>query len=543
MSRWLEALWEPSAGLFSLPGGLDMLDISGDGDARLICADLGPVGSDSTKIRVYKGGDQITEHNMIEPPCGIVGFYTENGEPRSSVVAVGAGASIWHKCGLDEELNVLTLADDLELLLKELGAAFLSPRTLKFLSLDNNLRLSFAEQYRRIPLVKANALTAIAIIRRDSWNDPASSCLILGTEAGEVLVLDSRAFSVMDKHILEWPPAAFASCGLWTGDGSIIIIGRDGKIGTIRRGSSVKLWETLPAPAVAIAVLTSQGAAVAVMDGTLVGFSKTGIKLWHINIPGIMLDLVSLPVPQNGLSLLAVSTVGYGIRIYDGKHHVDTVKIMEPVSALKYGRMGQEERTIAMVTVGGGLCMKILKRTADFNTNNSISNSSSSNTSKFSIPKKTRLFVDQTIRERAEAKKIHNTFQQGFLRLRLTTAKQASEHLSENQALGSNPITLETNVLGLGPNYMIRIIVTNISEDLSSTELYILCRAEDTDVNPRMIDLPLLPSAVPIPLAINANLKSQISGKVKILLCKKSNPKPLVITTVILPAAEEDFEI
>lgn len=84
-----------------------------------------------------------------------------------------------------------------------------------------------------------------------------------------------RAFSVMDKHILEWPPAAFASCGLWTGDGRIIIIGRDGKIGTIRRGSSVKLWETLPAPAVAIAVLTSQGAAVAIMDGTLVGFSKT----------------------------------------------------------------------------------------------------------------------------------------------------------------------------------------------------------------------------------------------------------------------------
>lgn len=106
---------------------------------------------------------------------------------------------IEYKCGLDEELNVLTLADDLELLLKELGAAFLSPRTLKFLFLDNNLRLSFAEQYRRIPLVKANALTAIAIIRRDSWNDPASSCLILGTESCEVLVLDPRYFSRIIK--------------------------------------------------------------------------------------------------------------------------------------------------------------------------------------------------------------------------------------------------------------------------------------------------------------------------------------------------------
>jgi len=52
-SRWLEALWEPSAGLFVLPGGLDMLDISGDGDARLICADLGAVGSDSTKVLIF----------------------------------------------------------------------------------------------------------------------------------------------------------------------------------------------------------------------------------------------------------------------------------------------------------------------------------------------------------------------------------------------------------------------------------------------------------------------------------------------------------
>lgn len=33
-----------------MPGGLDMLDISGDGEARLICADLGPVGNDSTKV-------------------------------------------------------------------------------------------------------------------------------------------------------------------------------------------------------------------------------------------------------------------------------------------------------------------------------------------------------------------------------------------------------------------------------------------------------------------------------------------------------------
>lgn len=87
---------------------------------------------------------------------------------------------------------MLTLADELDLLLKELGAAFISSRTLKFLSMDPNLRASFAEQYKKVPLVRSNALSAISVIRRDSWNDPASGCLVLGTEFGEVLVLDPR---------------------------------------------------------------------------------------------------------------------------------------------------------------------------------------------------------------------------------------------------------------------------------------------------------------------------------------------------------------
>jgi len=32
---------------------------------------------------------------MVDPPCGVVGFYTENGEHRSSVTAVGAGDSVY----------------------------------------------------------------------------------------------------------------------------------------------------------------------------------------------------------------------------------------------------------------------------------------------------------------------------------------------------------------------------------------------------------------------------------------------------------------
>ncbi|XP_078047896.1 BBSome complex member BBS1-like isoform X2 [Augochlora pura] len=568
-NRWLEALWEPGAKLYTLPNALDMLDVTGDGDARLICVDLGPLGTSSAKIRVYKGGDQITEHNMVDRTCGVVGLYTENGEPRSSVLAVGGGSSvyifknmrpyykyslphldvhpkereIWHKAGLEDELNVLTLTDELELLLKEFGAGFISPRTLKFLSMDPSLKAEFAAKYKTIPLIKSNALSAISVIRKDSWSNPASGCIVLGTEFGEVLVLDPRTFTAMDKHFVGWAPVAFACTGLWTGDGKILIIARDGKIGAIKRGSPMKLWEQLPAPAVAISVLNNDNVAVTLMDGTLVGFSKKGIKLWNVDVPGAILDSASLPVPQSGLSLLAVSTAGFGIRIYDGKHHVDTLKIMEPVSALKYGRMGQEERTMAMVTVGGGLCVKILKRTADFSIHNTTTDSLTNDSPKFTIPKKTRLFVEQTIRERSEAKKIHSTFQQGLLRLRLIVAKKTVESLNESQDSGPCLITMEATVLGLGPSYQIRITLTNVSDEMSDTGLYIVCRSENTDVRPRVIDVPLLPSGIPIPMALNATLTSRISGRVQILLCKKARTKPINVVTVVLPAAEEDIEV
>lgn len=49
-NRWLEAVWEPSARIHTLPGGLDMLDVSGDGEAKLISADPGIGPTESPKV-------------------------------------------------------------------------------------------------------------------------------------------------------------------------------------------------------------------------------------------------------------------------------------------------------------------------------------------------------------------------------------------------------------------------------------------------------------------------------------------------------------
>lgn len=140
----------------------------------------------------------------------------------------------------------------------------------------------------------------------------------------------------MDKHQLGWAPVAVASTGLWSGDGKIFVVSRDGRLGSLQKGSSsINHWEKLSAPAIAISALTCEGLAVLVMDGTLVGFSRKGVRLWRVLLPGLALDMTSLPVPQTGLSLLAISVPRTGIVIHDAQHHVDTITTMEPVSAMK----------------------------------------------------------------------------------------------------------------------------------------------------------------------------------------------------------------
>ncbi|XP_043478263.1 Bardet-Biedl syndrome 1 protein homolog isoform X2 [Leptopilina heterotoma] len=497
--RWLEAIWEPGTRIYSLPGGIDMIDISGEGDARLITADLGNLLQDTPRI--------------------------------------------WHKAGLEDEINVLNLADDLELLLKEIGSGCLSPRTLKFLAMDKNLRASFAEQYRVIPLVRMNAVTTINLSRKDSWADYHSSFILIGTESGELYMLDPRSFFMSEKIAIGWPPVSTTCTGLWNGDGQIMVIGREGQLGSVKKGSPFKMWDNMPAPVVSIASLTCEGAAVVLMDGTYCGFSKTGIRMWQTNLPGVSLDLVSLPVQQSVVSLLAVSVAKVGIKIYDEKHHVDTIKMIDSVSAIKYGRLGQEERAMSMVTTGGGLCVKILKRTADFSVR-SLTSVNANSDSNFAVPKKTRLFVEQTLRERAEASKIHKIFQQGLIRLRLTVAKKTFEALSNHQESMYNSISIESSVFGLGPRYRIRSIVTNVTEDASEPELFFVYKTNNIDCRPRISRVPILAPGVPITFSSNATLiNHQLPGKVKLLLCKKNVLKPLQTINIALPTSEDDIEV
>ena len=81
------------------------------------------------------------------------------------------------------------------------------------------------------------------------------------------------------------------------------------------------------------------------------------------------------------------------------------------------------EITFHSVTIEGTLNMKILKRTAHFDDLETASTPQSSQNIKLNIPKKTKLFVDQTLRERENCTLMHRVFQHDLYQLRLNTAR------------------------------------------------------------------------------------------------------------------------
>ena len=67
---------------------------------------------------------------------------------------------------------------------------------------------------------------------------------------------------------------------------------------------------------------------------------------------------------------------------------------------LKFGQFGREDGSLLMVTQGGSLIIKILKRTAPLEAKDSNPGPPKAQGIKLNLPKKTKIIVDQTVRER-----------------------------------------------------------------------------------------------------------------------------------------------
>ena len=128
-----------------------------------------------------------------------------------------------------------------------------------------------------------------------------------------------------------------------------------------------------------------------------------GNCLWSVKQPALITTIEAIDVERQGLRLIAVALDNRQIHLYQDRHRVDVIETDDTIVSMKYGRFGREDNTLVMVGRSGGLTIKILKRTAKFTIKEFGELPAQTVNSKLNIPKKTKLFVDQTMREREQS--------------------------------------------------------------------------------------------------------------------------------------------
>jgi Bardet-Biedl syndrome 1 protein len=324
----------------------------------------------------------------------------------------------------EDQIDVNILREMLDGIRQEGSQGSLTVRSLRFLQLHPSDLSAFANLYKHTPLKKQTVITCLQTMKKSLADDDAVSCLVLGTESKAVYILDPEAFTVLATMSLPSVPVLLHVSGLYDVEFRVIVACRDGAVYVVRRGNTAgKQLFALNSHAVGLEKV-NKTIVVAGMDQTLQGYSTKGRSLWSVNLPAKVLSMGPMDYAQRGYQAVFVGLANSELHIYNEKFLVHVMKTEDIITGMKFGQFGRESSALILTTRGGGLSIKILKRNATFEGKEATLGPPAAQNTRLNVPKKTKLFVDQTMRERQNCISMHRRFQQDLYLLRLKTARE-----------------------------------------------------------------------------------------------------------------------
>lgn len=567
--KWLDAHYDPVAGLYTFSSCVDLADLSGDGESRLVLGDLGS-GSSGMKLKVYRGTALMSESTLLDLPAGLVAFFMDLHEPRIPAVAVASGPCIYVYKNLrpyfkftlpslevntleqdvwqqarEGQIDPLTLKEMLESIRKKADVP-LSVRSLHFLSLDTSDMDDFVQLHKQQPIKRQTVITCISTLKKSTADEDGVSCLVIGTESSDVYILDPEAFTILSKMLLPAAPTMMDVTGQFDVEFRMTVACRDGNIYILRRESDKpKYCVELPSHPVGL-VRVGKNMVVGCTDESLQGFTQKGKKLWKVDLPAPITTMAAMDLPTKGFQAVLVGLANCEVHLYRDKNLLSTIKTPDVVSSICFGRYGREDGTLIMTTKGGGLMVKILKRTAAFEDRDSAPGPPLAQSVRLNVPKKTKLYVDQTLRERENGLAMHRAFQMDLSRLRLAAAKAYVKALESSLTPMSSsltePLKMNAVVQGLGPSFKLTLNVQNTAAcrpvmNLAISFLYDegLYRMR----NPYMRIPLLVPGLIyPVETFVECTSDKGISDIIKVFVLHEGRSSPLLTAHINMPVSE-----
>jgi Bardet-Biedl syndrome 1 protein len=202
------------------------------------------------------------------------------------------------------------------------------------------------------------------------------------------------------------------------------------------------------------------------MDNVAHSFHFKGKKNHSIYFPCSIscMNLLQL-TKARVVKCLVVALQNGEVRLYNGKVLISTTQTDDIVTGIKLGTFGREEGSMVLSFNSGKLTVKILTRNANLEVTSSTPGPPPEQDIPLDVPKKTKLYVEQTSRERDQAIDMHRTFQRDLCKLRLSTARAYVNLLGAGHGpmstMGGANVRLNANVVGMGPQFKIVVRVQN----------------------------------------------------------------------------------
>ncbi|KAL1129834.1 hypothetical protein AAG570_012778 [Ranatra chinensis] len=419
---WIDAYSDPKADIQTFSSCLALADLNADGDFKLILADFG--NGTNTKLKVFKGTSMSVELPLISPPSAITTLYTEKGEPHIPDIVVASGSSVlvYRNCrpyfkfslpaqdcsSLEADLwqqksqtNYNQLVQLLQELSIELGFSNLSPSSQKLLSIEPHLREDFLNKCN-VSLQKQMVITCVATINKNIPDEKDVSCLLLGTESGQLYVMDPETFTLINSFLLTGIPYIICATGVYLIEYRIIFTCRNGSIYLLKSGNIRYICQLSSLPV--SMVLVSRNIVITSMDCTLQSISMKGRKQWSVSLPGNVTCMTAMPLTGLALNLIAVALDNGAVHLYNGAQLCYAFNMSDHISSMIFGQYGREEHALVSISSSGAIGIKLLKRTAQFKNDRMDSTNDIHHGIKLLIPKKSKLIVEQTLRERQQCK-------------------------------------------------------------------------------------------------------------------------------------------
>ncbi|KAJ1371564.1 hypothetical protein KIN20_033534 [Parelaphostrongylus tenuis] len=543
--KWMSALSDDQAGLYTFSNCVCLSDMYGDGDTKLVVAHIGS-SKFNMRLKVIKGVTLVGECALAEMPTAIVSFYNEKyNTPSAPIHSVEQEA--WTKTAA-KQLTHDQLFTVIQNLANEISAKLLTPISQTLLTVKPEERPAFIDYYA-VPKYVNNfrnpeTVTCLSTMPKSTIDN--LEVLVFGTERGMVFVVDSQAFQIIGECRISGIPVQIVTYGVFDVEYRLFVSTRNGNIFCLKRNQTIKEKAIISCKTDIVSFnILNKIIAVATTDHMLFFYSFAGKCLNTIAIGESIKGLEPFryaPKQFEGILVMLENQ----IRLYTHLHLLDIIKTEHSLSWIKFGQFGREQGALIIGTNDGGLLVKLFRRKASLDERIDLAAPPKAYNIKLNIPKKSRIFIDQTMRERDNVNQINQTYQRDLFLIKYYITKA----FAEMSASSADPISTDPNhsvniavtVNGFGPKFRLNVKLSCTAK----IPLYNLWLSMVFSPNIYRFEQTLIPVSILMPghfytfttLVECLEPEKGLSEDVRVLLIKPDKPTPIVTAIVTMPVSE-----